>query len=234
MTQALPVYRHDLTTLSDSAWEEVLAGLEPASHAYQCLRSWQARNWPLVVSRQPGELRSGQLQVGIPLPSDWGRQRLTLIVPQSQVSRVDAFPAAHEAQTLLPTALAQDWLAVCQQLQSLGCNALVYGSYGWELMTAQSYVRAGSDLDLILPVQCGTQADRVVSLLAQAGQLCGLPRLDGELVFPDDAAIAWREWQQWRSGDAAKVMVKRTQGVSMQAHSDWPEHTSLGEPSHVA
>ncbi|XOT98105.1 malonate decarboxylase holo-[acyl-carrier-protein] synthase, partial [Alcaligenes pakistanensis] len=28
---------------------------------------------------------------------------------------------AHEAQTLLPVSLAQDWLSLCQQMQAQGC-----------------------------------------------------------------------------------------------------------------
>lgn len=234
MTTPLPAQRHHLIALKSAAWDQVLADLEPSSHAYQCLRQWQARHWPLVVSRQPGELHSGQLQVGIPLPTDWGRQRLSLIVPQAQSLSWGAFPPAHEAQTLLPLPLAQDWLALCQQLQTQGCTAQVYGSYGWELITEQGYVREGSDLDLLLPVQSGAQADRVVEILTEASQIPGLPRLDGELLFADDAAIAWREWQQWRSGASNKVMVKRTHGLHLQAHSDWPEHAPSVESSHVA
>ncbi|XOT97126.1 phosphoribosyl-dephospho-CoA transferase MdcG domain-containing protein, partial [Alcaligenes pakistanensis] len=60
------------------------------------------------------------------------------------------------------------------------------------------------------------------------------PRLDGELLFPNDDAIAWREWQQWRSGASSKVMIKRTHGLRIQAHSDWSEHTSSLESSHAA
>ncbi|QTB99864.1 malonate decarboxylase holo-[acyl-carrier-protein] synthase [Alcaligenes sp. SORT26] len=234
MTAPLPVRRHHLITLQSIAWEQVLADLEPASHACQCLRQWQARGWPLVVSRQAGELRSGQLQAGIPLPTDWGRQRLSLIVPHAFSLAWGGFPPAHEAQTLLPVSLAQDWLSLCQQLQVQGCMAQVYGSYGWELITGQGYVREGSDLDLMLPVQSATQADRLVKILTEAGDITGLPRLDGELLFPNDDAIAWREWQQWRSGASSKVLIKRTHGLRIQAHSDWPEHAPILESSHAA
>lgn len=234
MTASLPARRHHLITLDSPAWDQVLADLEPTSHAHQCLRRWQARDWPLVVSRQPGELRSGQLQVGIPLPTDWGRQRLSLIVPQARSLAWGRFPPAHEAQTLLPVSLAQGWLSLCQQMQAHSCTAQVYGSYGWELITGQGYVREGSDLDLLLPVQCATQADRLVQLLRAASELPDLPRLDGELLFPDDAAIAWREWQQWRSGASNKVMIKYTHGLRIQAHLDWPEHAPSLESSHAA
>ena len=42
------------------------------------------------------------------------------------------------------------------------------------------------------------------------------PRLDGELLFPDGAAIAWREWQAWRQGRAPQVLVKRLRGVALE------------------
>jgi len=43
------------------------------------------------------------------------------------------------------------------------------------------------------------------------------PRLDGELVFPDGAAIAWREWVAHREGRAAQVLVKRLRGVALES-----------------
>ena len=41
------------------------------------------------------------------------------------------------------------------------------------------------------------------------------PRLDGELRFPDGAAVAWREWEAWRAGRSRAVLVKRLDGCSL-------------------
>jgi phosphoribosyl-dephospho-CoA transferase len=49
------------------------------------------------------------------------------------------------------------------------------------------------------------------------------PRLDGELLFGDGAAVAWREWIEWRAGRARAVLVKRLDGVSLQRDATWCE-----------
>ena len=43
-----------------------------------------------------------------------------------------------------------------------------------------------------------------------------LSELDGELVFPDGRAVAWREWQPWREQRVDRILVKRLQGVVME------------------
>jgi hypothetical protein len=47
------------------------------------------------------------------------------------------------------------------------------------------------------------------------------PRLDGEMLFPDGAAIAWREWVAHREGRTAQVLVKRLRGVAMESPGAW-------------
>ena len=57
-------------------------------------------------------------------------------------------------------------------------------------------------------------ADEVARALATASWAG--PRLDGELLFPDGAAIAWREWSDYRQGRASQVLVKRLRGVALE------------------
>jgi phosphoribosyl-dephospho-CoA transferase len=40
-------------------------------------------------------------------------------------------------------------------------------------------------------------------------------RLDGELVFPDGAAVAWREWHACRGGRTRRLLVKRLDGATL-------------------
>jgi hypothetical protein len=51
----------------------------------------------------------------------------------------------------------------------------------------------------------------------------GLPRLDGELLWPDGAAVAWREWAAWRAGQVGALLVRRIDGVNLV--EDWPCHS---------
>jgi phosphoribosyl-dephospho-CoA transferase len=99
-------------------------------------------------------------------------------------------------------------------LCALGVRSRVYGSHGWQLLTGLPCVHASSDIDLWSAVTDAAHADAVASAL-QACSTLGAPRLDGELLFPDGRAVAWREWQAWRSGRCRALMVKTLTGASL-------------------
>ena len=40
-------------------------------------------------------------------------------------------------------------------------------------------------------------------------------RVDGELVFTDGMATAWREWRTWRAGRCSSLLVKRLDGADL-------------------
>ncbi|PPJ40669.1 malonate decarboxylase holo-[acyl-carrier-protein] synthase, partial [Pseudoxanthomonas sp. KAs_5_3] len=80
-------------------------------------------------------------------------------------------------------------------------------SYGWQAISGLDHVRPGSDLDLSVCVDDMAHADAVAGSLQAFGT--ERPRLDGELLFGDGAAVAWREWSAWRAGRARAVIVKR-------------------------
>ena len=69
----------------------------------------------------------------------------------------------------------------------------MYGSYGWQALTGESYAHAASDIDLQIQVP-GFEAARQALPLLQQARLPG--RLDGEYAFPEGCAIAWREFGQ--------------------------------------
>jgi phosphoribosyl-dephospho-CoA transferase len=58
------------------------------------------------------------------------------------------------------------------------------------------------------------QADAAVAAL----QRCGSDslRLDGELMFADGGAVAWREWAAWRTGRCRTLLVKRLHGAALE------------------
>ncbi len=53
------------------------------------------------------------------------------------------------------------------------------------------YITHSSDIDLLL--QPATHAELHAGLLLMAGHARALP-LDGEVIFPDGSAVAWKEW----------------------------------------
>jgi phosphoribosyl-dephospho-CoA transferase len=217
-----PLHRHQLVHLSASGWAGVLDQPQ-VPLARSCLTFWAERDLPLVVTRQPdGRAASSapaMLALGLPAPTAWQRLRLALQVPAPAVAWLDEFPAASQVMRLLPAAARAPMQQLLADLAAGSCPARVHGSYGWQLVSGQTCLRPGSDLDLCLPVREAVQADAVVTALS-AQERSALPRLDGELTWPDGSAVAWREWAAWRAGRTREVLVKRLHGVALER----PEH----------
>jgi phosphoribosyl-dephospho-CoA transferase len=144
----------------------------------------------------------------------WERERLFIDLSAGAVRRIGAFPAAREITPFLAAELQPAWRRLCDRFAALGLTVLVHGSYGWQLVSRLVYLRPRSDIDLHVQVDDAAQADALAAALLAASQ--GLPRLDGELVFGDGAAVAWREWAQWRAGSVDRMLVKRLHGVALE------------------
>jgi phosphoribosyl-dephospho-CoA transferase len=207
------LHRQQLLRLTPDGWARLLAA--PCEDVVrECLALWAANGWPLVVTRQPAS-RGDAIAVGLPAPARFRRRRIALSVAPEDVMFLDEFPPAEAVTRLLPRAAVAPWRALVAALAFDGCRARVYGGHGWQAITRLPYVHAESDLDLLLPVGGAAQADGVVRVLA--GAAWDGPRLDGELLFPDGAAIAWREWLDHRQGRASRVLVKRLRGVALES-----------------
>lgn len=219
--------RHQLVWLDDDGWRGVLASWTEApqhdAQALECLRHWAGQRWPLVVTRQRADPAcagaAAPLALGLPAPARWERRRIAIDVPLRAVLRQGEFAAASEVGPTLPASARAAWLTLCAGLASLGVTARVYGSHGWQQLTGLTYVHPQSDIDLLLPVQAAPQADRVCALLLRGAP--HMPRTDGELAFLNGAAVAWREWVQWRSGQVRQVLVKRIEGSTLEDPAQW-------------
>jgi len=204
--------RHRLVWLSDAGWQTLLPQAVDGP-SRQCLNHWAHEHLPLVVTRQS----SGDdlLNVGLAMPTHWGRRKLGLRVARGHLLYCGGFPAAMDVATLLPAVARMPWRSLCAELSRLGVTPRVHGSHGWQKLTGLRYLRAGSDIDLHIAVDSAALADRVATLL-QLGTGTTGPRIDGELLFDDGAAIAWREWLQLREGRVREVLVKRLDGVALE------------------
>jgi len=207
------LHRQQLLRLTPDGWSRLLA-TPGEDAARRCVALWAAQGFPLVVTRQPAS-GGDAIAVGLPAPARFGRRRIALAVAPEDVLFLDEFPPAEAVTRLLPRPAAASWRALVATLALQGCRARVYGGFGWQAITRLPYVHAESDMDLLLPVAGAAEADEVVRLLASAAW--DGPRLDGELLLPDGAAIAWREWRDHRQGRAARVLVKRLRGVALEA-----------------
>lgn len=206
-----PLHRHQLARLSPGGWQRLLAG-DWDPEARDCLQHWATQGLPLVVTRQPHD--DDVIALGLCAPACWQRRRLALRARPAEVTGFDEFPPLPALTAQLPPAAQAPARALVLALQGCRANAHVYGSHGWQHLTGLSHVREGSDLDLWVGVADARHADAVARALdAFAVPGC---RLDGELVFPGGAAVAWREWQAWRAGRAAALLVKHLHGAAME------------------
>lgn len=214
----MALHRHQLARLRAAAWQRLQHETQDAQTAV-ALRQWAARDLPLVVCRQPCQAPAdGRITLALAAPRSLGRGRWSFAVAPQEVLFFDEFPTASDITRLLRPAARAPWRLLCTALDGLGVPVRVYGSHGWQWLTGWAYLRPGSDVDLYLPVQDAAHADAVVrQLAASAAADPALPRLDGEVVLPDGAAVAWREWHDWRRGGVREVMVKRLRGVQLVA-----------------
>lgn len=213
--------RHSLVWLSAAGWEYLIAGAHAAS-VLDCLTHWRENRLPLVVTRQ--ERGCNLLALGLSAPLAWGRQKIPLKVPPGTVLYHDSFPSAPAIAGRLPAVLRPSWQHLTDSMTSMGIHARVHGSYGWQTLTGHRYLTSASDIDLLLPVRSIEAADVLTERLA-CFDWCG-PRIDGELIFPEGEAVAWREWLRMRSGAVHRIMVKREDGVTLEEGVAWLKSTA--------
>ena len=214
-----PLHRHQLAYLSGRGWREILA-LNWDEQARECLTLWVDEGLPLVVTRQrtPRETPSAPVWLGLSAPDRWSRRLLALQVPPAAIGWFSEFPQLVDVIDELPRAAHRQLRELASALRQLGVRARVYGSVGWQRLTGLEYLHERSDLDLWLAIADAQQADAVAACLQRCTP--GRLRIDGELLFDDGSAVAWREWMAWRSGRSAALLVKRLNSVDIE-RSPW-------------
>ena len=211
--------RHQLVGLSAVGWAAVQRHSWDMQ-AQTCLAFWAGNELPLVVTHQRSGLSTDQIALGLPTPLQWQRRRLALEVPIDSLLFFGEFPTAAEIGSLLPPTTHSDWRALTGHFDAVGADVRVYGSYGWQCLTGLDYLHPSSDLDLRLLVPNMAAADQVLTALVTAPFTS--PRLDGELMFPNGSAVAWREWHAWRCGQTDRLLVKRLRGAALESGQAWP------------
>jgi phosphoribosyl-dephospho-CoA transferase len=206
--------RNQLVWLDPQGWAQVQVHVWDAE-AQTILAHWQRHRLPLVVCRQRVDIESDQVCLGLPAPLQWSRRRLTLTVRLDQVTAIGVFPSLHQVAQVNPWGPAA--LELDGKLTQLGVTAQVYGSHGWQLLTHMSYLHDASDIDVTVDVPDVETACRVATLLAAAESG---PRLDGEIVFPDGQAVAWRELQRLLAGRTAQVLLKGKQSIRLATRAE--------------
>lgn len=214
-----PLHRHQIAWLSPAGWQH-LRDRDWDAEARDCLRHWAGHNLPVVVTRQPDE-HGETVALGLCAPRRWRYRRLALRVPLADVLYFDEFPRLEQLIAQLPSAARAPARRLAATLLASGTTARVYGSHGWQHLTGMAHLHEGSDLDVWVGVADAEQADAVAAALGDF--TAPTRRLDGELVFGGDAAVAWREWLAWREGRTPALLVKRLHGAAITTSPAWFE-----------
>jgi phosphoribosyl-dephospho-CoA transferase len=199
--------RHDLVWLTPAAWDAALADVPHAARAP--LEQWQREDWPAVVRRPDAGVPIDAVAIGIALPPAPGtgiKARVALQAPRAGIARHEpAMPLARAAG-----AAPDSWRNRLLDLSAStpACGLRAYGSLALQAITSLPYLTPSSDIDLLFAPASRAQLKEGIALLsAQAGHL----PLDGEVVFPGGAAVAWKEWRD----AGATVMVKSMDAVRL-------------------
>lgn len=185
-----------------------------------------AANWPLVMCRQgiaAGELAGAHtpIALGMPLPPAQGKHRIAFAVPPATIARTAPPPVLADLIPRLPLV----WRAPLRQLvrgsEAIGIELRVFGSAAWEGLAGSGYLTPASDIDLLWRPIDAAQVAAGIALLREWEANTGLVA-DGEILFGDDAAVAWREWpvDQPPQGGAHRVLVKTLRGPQLCAPGD--------------
>ncbi|HJV94889.1 MAG TPA: malonate decarboxylase holo-[acyl-carrier-protein] synthase [Albitalea sp.] len=204
----LTLRRHDLVWLHAEIWERsLLTDLDAAQR--DITRNWFRAGRPAVLRRRHPQEPEHGIVLGVPLSPGRGRLRLALVVSESAIRDVQRPPALSEILQSAPP----HWRAPLQRLavaQGGEWSLRVYGSLLWQHLTGETYLRADSDVDLLLEVNSAAAWHKAVTRLHQWQLDTGL-RADGEVLLRDGRAVAWRELVQ----SPARVLVKSATAVEL-------------------
>lgn len=203
--------RHDLAWLSARGWEA--AGAAAPAFERDAIAAWGARGWPAVVTRPPAGLAPGQVALGIALPPrpDGSKPRIAIKADGADIVRSAPALGLADAAAAAPAAWRTALAALDQQAAAAGFSLRVYGSLSFQAVTGQAYLRTGSDIDLLLQPATRAGYRQALDLLVRHAR--ALP-LDGEFVFGDGRAVAWKELAAC-AHDGARVLAKSLDGVAL-------------------
>lgn len=213
-TNGLALHRHDLVWLEAGSDDGM--GLDPADEDVRSrVGEWIAAGRPFVVRQQNAQvLRIGRVALGLPLPPNADKRRIALTAHRRMIRRVSRAPALADVIPHVPWRWLPPLARLRQRAEAIGIAFHVFGSAAWQMLTGLAYVTDASDVDLLWHPATPAQLAEGVTILDAWQRVSGIPA-DGEIVFGDDDAVAWREWR--RRGNHAHVLVKRLDGPVMRA-----------------
>jgi phosphoribosyl-dephospho-CoA transferase len=203
--------RHELAWLSSAGWDAAIGRAQPGER--QAIEQWRRQDWPAIVRRADTGLDPDQVCLGIPLPPavDGSKGRIALRAPKAEVARRTPPLALAEVLRSAPSRWQASLAALEKDSSSAGTALHLYGSLAMQAITSLPYVTSNSDIDLLfVPANSASLRTGLALLEKYVGAL----PLDGEIVFPSGAAVAWKEWLSAEPVQA-RVLVKEAAAVRL-------------------
>ena len=220
--------RHDLVWLSDRGWQQLIDQLvdqlsvqlneqphmTPAEVQLKAIRLWKNQDWPLVVRRNDADIgvNTDQICLGLampPHPLTGDKKRIALCCAITDIKKkTSALPLSSIINTA-PSEWQQGLADLASQANNLRLH--VFGSLALQTLTKQIYLSATSDIDVLFYPENIEQLQAGLLLLSASAKT--LP-LDGEIIFPGEQAVSWKEWLSALDRQA-HVLVKDMQSVCL-------------------
>jgi phosphoribosyl-dephospho-CoA transferase len=188
------------------------------AEARVAVERWSAHGWPLIVRRaDAGEARDDDgIAVGLPLPPSLGKRRFKFVLLIDHIAAHAPPLALAEIVEHLPMTHRRAMATIARAAAASTLELRVFGSAAWQAQTGLHYLHENSDVDLLAAPATLEELRSIVALLENVQQRIDV-RLDGEVVFPNGDAAAWREWAH---SDATRVLVKSVARVALVSRSE--------------
>lgn len=203
--------RHDLAYLHSTATLHFLDATlaEVAKQKVQQLLSKQV---PMTICRQDQD-DLGQVKLAINCMVDGYKYRVACLVGHDDIADINRpISLAKLLTTGLIQAPALHSLVVT--LQQLSCEVYVYGSFAYEYLTQDRYVRSTSDLDLVLYPQDLSKLNEILQAIQQVQALSDI-RLDGEIKIHPQWHVSFNELMMIFPNMQQSMIGKGIQQVAM-------------------
>lgn len=205
--------RHDLAYLHPVADLHFLDSSlpEPARQkVYQLLQ----QSVPMTICRQDND-DAAQVKLAINCLVEGCKYRVACLVEADEIQLITRPLSLHTLLIERPQSFQDAALHdFAKALVTLNCEVYVYGSYAYEYLTKEAYVRSTSDLDLVLYPKDLTQISAILNLLQQAQALSQI-RLDGEIQIHPAWHVSFNELLMIYPDQSQSIIVKGLQRVDM-------------------
>jgi phosphoribosyl-dephospho-CoA transferase len=184
------------------------------SEWFECARPFVVRRFDSSLARTTDV---GDVTVGFPLPPDRGKRRVALTLARGDIACHSAPLTLAHAASELPPPWRASLGALDRDARALGVTLRVFGSAAWQAITGLAYLHDDSDVDILYAPDARAQLDHMFALFERFERTAGR-RIDAEIGFAGDVAVAWREWRDARDG--SHVLAKARSGVALLARAE--------------